>query len=324
MRLGVEQDISDGKPAQTKDDPTANWLTDALADVRRQISRRVGNPVIGSFALAWVFINFEVWLNVFGDKSTDNKIKALHAIQDGPDSLTKLLFAPLLIAVFFPLVEIGLAGFARWLDNLRKKVILDVEKKQPVPDEEKEVFYATLRKQAEAQREYLDRQISVNVKTAKNIATYTASINSRLKQAAREGMIRLALANKVANGHEEQYVADNWMTVGISLAELRGAASPGMGDVIASIIRSMYEHKTKVVPLVWLQSRTGMEAAQLDQLITYMMGADLVIEEYLEGDRVIRVLDEGASFGRVLRESVAEYVGLNPAERDKYAALLSG
>lgn len=131
----------------------SNWFQDTLQTARAQLTDRLGNPFVIGFAVAWMCLNIDVVLTVVGAGEFKEKVAFLKTLDI--NSRTGF-WIPLLAGCLWPFTDLAMSGGAKWIANLKQRIVLGIDREQPIAAKKQKEFFATFTDQLVA------KQIEIN------------------------------------------------------------------------------------------------------------------------------------------------------------------
>jgi hypothetical protein len=105
-----------------------------------QLNKRINNPFLFSFLTSWPLVNYKIILALLSSDNYKDKIKFIS--EDVYPENTKWIFTiglPLAAAIFYtfiyPFIDIVIANFSQWAENLKTRTVLAIARKKPVDTE---------------------------------------------------------------------------------------------------------------------------------------------------------------------------------------------
>lgn len=125
-------------------------IKELLASVRFQLSERVGNPLSGSFIIAWLLANFRLVIVILGEGGWETKLKYIdNTLYPTPKAWLLGAFWPLVAALLYvfayPFISRWVIQFHRTRQKILREIAIKVEGETPITKEEKAMLLAKMR-----------------------------------------------------------------------------------------------------------------------------------------------------------------------------------
>lgn len=131
--------------------------------ISSQIASRLGSPLLFSYVLAFVILNYKISLLIFSNVPYEEKVRVVDGLlsQGEFDLIATAYLYPLLFSVaytfVYPVIEVLVAAYLALVDNFKSWIVILIERKKPLDEAIQDKYFKHYDEQLGIEKSALER-----------------------------------------------------------------------------------------------------------------------------------------------------------------------